>query len=404
MRVALERYGTVGQPLWPVVPSSLYGALLAREETDTRFLVITFDASVHGWGAVLRTSPDQPGVEVVSCFCFAADLLGGSFIEPSALPDCPAVHAGFLATQAASQLFPLADSTVLIRSDCLGGTGCDLRPAEGVVSLTSASSSEHGVAAQPPLHGPRGHAAAVPARASAVLKAEGVDCLSRETARARLASESLPALLIVVMAEANRRLDSPISLDLFATADKTLVPRFARHPKPLAPAKRADALAQTNWGWSRCSCWLMHRECAFLFSATRDLARVCGEGALGRHAWGRRRPVHAIRPDMASPRCCVPHVRRRTARPVHHPVRPCSVRPGLGPGGRRPRRRAALGRHGSRLGRWSQSASVGFAPPCGWHAERRLRSRCRASWTPRTVSGSRRRSCGSASRGAGASA
>ena len=173
MRVALERYGTVGQPLWPVVPSSLYGALLAREETDTRFLVITFDASVHGWGAVLRTSPDQPGVEVVSCFCFAADLLGGSFIEPSALPDCPAVHAGFLATQAASQLFPLADSTVLIRSDCLGGTGCDLRPAEGVVSLTSASSSEHGVAAQPPLHGPRGHAASVPARAGRGVESGG---------------------------------------------------------------------------------------------------------------------------------------------------------------------------------------------------------------------------------------
>ena len=30
MRVALERYGAVGQPLWPVVPSSLYGAFLAR--------------------------------------------------------------------------------------------------------------------------------------------------------------------------------------------------------------------------------------------------------------------------------------------------------------------------------------------------------------------------------------
>ena len=63
---------------------------------------------MHGWGAVLRTSPDEPGVEVVGCFRLAADPLGGAFIEPSALPDCPAaqVHretlAGFLATQAAS--------------------------------------------------------------------------------------------------------------------------------------------------------------------------------------------------------------------------------------------------------------------------------------------------------------
>ena len=48
-----------------MVPCSLYGAFLAREETDARVLVITFDAFVHGWGAVLRTSLDEPGLEVV---------------------------------------------------------------------------------------------------------------------------------------------------------------------------------------------------------------------------------------------------------------------------------------------------------------------------------------------------
>ena len=37
-------------------------------------------------------------------------------------------------------------------------------------------------------------------------------------------------------------------------------------------------------------------------SASRDPAGVRGEGALGRHAWVRRRSVHAIGPDMASPR------------------------------------------------------------------------------------------------------
>ena len=40
----------------------------------------------------------------------------------------------------------------------------------------------------------------------AVLTAEGVDGLSQETARARLVSESLPALRRVVMAEATRSL------------------------------------------------------------------------------------------------------------------------------------------------------------------------------------------------------
>ncbi len=47
MRTAMEKYGTVGQPLWPVVLSSLYGVFLAGEERDARILVITFAASVH---------------------------------------------------------------------------------------------------------------------------------------------------------------------------------------------------------------------------------------------------------------------------------------------------------------------------------------------------------------------
>ena len=66
------------------------------------------------------------------------------------------------------------------------------------------------------------------------------------------------------MAEATRRPGSPISLDLFFTADNTLVPRFfARHLEP--HAEDADALAQPDWGRSRCSCGLMHSECVFAF-------------------------------------------------------------------------------------------------------------------------------------------
>jgi hypothetical protein len=49
MRTAKEKY--VGQPLWPVVPSSLYGAFLTGKERDDRILVITFDMA-----AVLRMS------------------------------------------------------------------------------------------------------------------------------------------------------------------------------------------------------------------------------------------------------------------------------------------------------------------------------------------------------------
>ncbi len=48
LRVAMDKYGNAGQLLWPVVPSSLYGAFMAGEERDARILVFTFDASVHG--------------------------------------------------------------------------------------------------------------------------------------------------------------------------------------------------------------------------------------------------------------------------------------------------------------------------------------------------------------------
>ena len=119
----------------------------------------------------------------------------------------------------------------------------------------------------------------------------GVDGLSREPAQARRLSESLPALLRVVMAEATRRGGSPISLDLFATADNTLVPRFfARHPEPLAEG--TDALAQPDWGRSRCSCGRMYRECVAFRLEVSAGARA--KGVLGRHAWGLRRSVHAI--------------------------------------------------------------------------------------------------------------
>jgi hypothetical protein len=40
MRVAMNKYGNAGQPLWLVVPSSLYGVFMAGEERDASILVI----------------------------------------------------------------------------------------------------------------------------------------------------------------------------------------------------------------------------------------------------------------------------------------------------------------------------------------------------------------------------
>ena len=265
MRTAMEKYSGHGQPIWPVVPSSMYGAFLAGEASDLRLLVITFDASVHGWAAVLQTTTTGPGRELVGGYRQAMPLLGSVFIDPAALPDCPAAQvyrealAGFLATKAASKLYALADHTILIRSDCSGAIaalrkGSFRSPTlQNIAILHNSMLMELGALPPSYLHIP-----------GETMRAEGVDALSRDTAQAHRASESTVALRRIVAKEAER-LGAALLIDLFATADNAIVPRFfARLPEPLAEG--VDALAQPDWGRSRCpQCGSVHRECVFAF-------------------------------------------------------------------------------------------------------------------------------------------
>jgi hypothetical protein len=98
-----------------------------------------------------------------------------------------------------------------------------------------------------------------------VIKAEGVDDLFRAVVCSIHTSTSSPALREKVAAEAERWLGTPLSLDLFATADNALVPLFfSRFPEPLA--EEVDTLAQPDWGRSRCPhCGALHQECVFAF-------------------------------------------------------------------------------------------------------------------------------------------
>ena len=54
LRGLVEEFADSGVPLWPFVPSTLYAAFLAGETAAARVVVITWDASVYGWGMVLR--------------------------------------------------------------------------------------------------------------------------------------------------------------------------------------------------------------------------------------------------------------------------------------------------------------------------------------------------------------
>jgi hypothetical protein len=167
--------------------------------------------------------------------------------------------AGFLATKSASKIHPLANRTVLIRSDCSGAIaalrkGSFRSPAlQNIAILHNSMLMELGAAPPAYLHIP-----------GEVMKAEGVDDLSRASARELRQSESTAELRRIVTQEATR-LGATVSVDLFATADNALVPRFfARYPEPLAEG--VDALSQPDWGRSLCPhCGTVHRECAFAF-------------------------------------------------------------------------------------------------------------------------------------------
>jgi hypothetical protein len=282
---AATRFGESGQPIWPAVASSLYGAFLDRRLGPIRVLVISYDASVHGWGSVLRTSPDEDGLIVVGGYREAMEDLGTAYLHPAQLGDDPAAQvyretlAGFLATKAAGQHFRLADFTVLLRGDCTGALaalrkGSFRSPALQDVALAF-NEFLMLLGVRPPcfLHAP-----------GTVMKSEGIDHLSREVAAERRALESTSALRELVLQEA-QRLGGAISIDLFATAENTLVPRFyARFPEHLAEG--ADALAQPDWGASSCPhCLRMHRETAFAFPPRplldRFLAKARADGLRG---------------------------------------------------------------------------------------------------------------------------
>ena len=122
-------------------------------------------------------------------------------VGPARLPFVPGegyreTLAGFLATLEASKLYPLADHTVLILSDCMVAIsalrkGSFRSPAlQNVALLFNRQFLDVGASQPHFLHAP-----------GVVMKAEGVpvDDLSRSAARARRVSESLaPRRRIVV--------------------------------------------------------------------------------------------------------------------------------------------------------------------------------------------------------------
>ena len=160
----------------------------------------------------------EPGRVIVGGCRQAMPLLRDGFIDPAALPECPAAQAyletlaGFLATRAASQLCEMAEHTLLIHGDCPGAIAA-LRKGPCRSPVLQISALPHNSSLMEPGASPAAYLH-VPGE---TMKAEGVDDLSRGTAQARRDSESTAAPRCIATREAER-LGATLSVDLFATA------------------------------------------------------------------------------------------------------------------------------------------------------------------------------------------
>ena len=263
----VDRFSAVGAPMWPLVPSSLYGRFLRRELVDERVIVIIWDSSVSGWGAFVRWWGDFEG-KLVACTWGPGEA------------DVAQVHrearGGVRALAAAAQLVNLHGSVVILRNDAVGALSAFRKGCGSSLTLQEAATQFNlqcaALGCEPLfLHAP-----------GRDLVSEGVDGASRELADSLAGPSCSQALKNMIFSIAARH-GWTITVDAFASFGNRVVERyFSEYAEPDSEA--VDALAVTDWHSSRCpSCGSWHRETLHVFAPTnllrRFMAKATSDGA-----------------------------------------------------------------------------------------------------------------------------
>ena len=249
IRGVLEDFATLGRPLWPPVPSTLHAAFLANETGSARIAVITWDASLHGWGMVLRWWDCKDGSVIVGTLPESEHMAHQVRRE---------TMAGVLALEAAARVVDLTGATVILRNDAVGALtalrkGCSSSTFLQQCAMQSGQLQRRLRCTTLHLHAP-----------GRVLIDEGVDDLSRSAAL-----EVAGPVSSSRVRERSLRLAAAcgwtLTIDAFASESNKFLPRFfARYAEPTAEA--ADAFTVPDWAYSTCpSCGCRHHETLFAF-------------------------------------------------------------------------------------------------------------------------------------------
>lgn len=259
----VSELGTLGQPIWPLLPSSAHGAFLQGlpAPDGSPIIFATVHTSPHGWGLSSRLQASGPAILVHGAWSQARDLIDPSwmaspvFLGPASTP-ADANHQAALATllgfHALAQRIPLLQHTLVLAGPSAAATralrqGCSSDAALQDISMLLQTACMAARLPRPLL------LTAPPARPAQPLTSTQERSATRDSS-----TVALRGLVHSIATSAG----SPITLDLFASTSNAFGPRFFS-AQPEAAAAGHNALEQACWDSVYCP-WCAKRRPEFV--------------------------------------------------------------------------------------------------------------------------------------------
>ena len=262
-QLLVERFHPAGRPIWGRVPSSLLRVFLSEPAVGGLSFLLTWDASPHGWAALLRWWDTTGRGAELKDQLLVGSWPAGESVDEQAHREALAAP---LALRAACQSVDLRARFGLLRTDAEAAIGALAKGSSSSPVMQRQAVRLNRISYEHELDLLLMH---VPGLA---LVEEGIDGASRSGTHfgpdANLAhvlgprvSEALWATIESLLAPLRWR----VTVDLFATESNARAARyFSRYSEPGAEA--VDALSVLDWATSQCPiCGDRHREVGYAY-------------------------------------------------------------------------------------------------------------------------------------------